>query len=87
MGEGLEKSLFGPAEAPYCEKVVMKPIYGMEEDNQISGSDKERNLTVLTPVKITNPTEDDMAIIICVGIIIDYGNYTSPENVPEQQEK
>ena len=34
-----------------------------------------------------NPMADDMAILPCIGITIDDGNDTVPENVPEQQQQ
>ena len=31
--------------------------------------------------------EDDMAIVICVGIAIHYDNYPAPYNFPEHQQQ
>ena len=65
----------------------MQPIHGTEAENRIDGSDKEGNLTVLPSGQITNPTEEDVAVLHCIGIKIDNDNYPAPDNVPEQQEQ
>ena len=40
----------------------MQPIHDAEEENQINANDEEGNFTVLKSGKITNPTEEDMAV-------------------------
>ena len=34
-----------------------------------------------------NPTEEDIAVLCCVGIKIDDKNIAAPENIPEQQDQ
>ena len=52
----------------------MKPIHGTEAEDQIDRSDKEIHFPVLTSGKISNPTEDDMDVLCCIGIKIDDNN-------------
>ena len=49
----------------------MQPIHGMEVDNLIGDVNQEGNLPVLPPGKVMNPTDEDMAILRCIGITID----------------
>ena len=56
----------------------MQPIHDMEVENEIDGSDKEGNLPVLTSEQIMNTTKEDMAILCCIGITIDYNNDPVP---------
>ena len=81
--EGTDECIFDPTEAPFCNRDVVQPIYGTEAENQIYGSDKEGNLFVLPPVKITNTTEDNTAVIHSIRITIDDDNDTAPDNVSE----
>ena len=49
----------------------MQPIHGTEVVNLIDRRYKECNLPVMPSGQIMNPTENYMAVIICIGIIID----------------
>ena len=71
------ESIFGPSEAPACDRADVQPIYGTEKDNQIIRIGEEGNVPVLTSGEVTNPMEYNMAIICCIGIIIDYSNDNS----------
>ena len=61
----------------------MQPIHGTEAENWIGVSDEEGNLPVLPSGTNSNPTEEDMGVIFCIGITIDDSNDSTPENVPE----
>ena len=39
--------VFDPAEAPACERAVVKPFHGAEAENQIDRSNENFNLPVL----------------------------------------
>ena len=71
MGEGPEEFPFYPTEAPACKRDFVQPICGTEAENRFDGSDEEGNLPVLPSGKITNPMEDDIAVLCCIGITID----------------
>ena len=73
-----EECLFGPTEAPACERAVVQPIIGMEAENRINGSNEEGNFPVIPLGKFSNPTKEDMAVLCCIGIIIDYNNDPVP---------
>ena len=60
----------------------MQPICGTEVENRIDDNNKEGKFPVLTSGKITNPTEEYMAVLHCILITIDEENYPVPENVP-----
>ena len=49
----------------------MQLFHGTEANNLIVGSNEERKFHVMPSGKITNPMEDDMAIIHCICITID----------------
>ena len=87
MEEGNEKCLFDPEEALDCWGDTMQLIHGTEAENRIGGSNKEGNFPVLKSVQITNPLEDNMDIICCIGIKIDDENDTAPDNAHEQKEQ
>ena len=55
----------------YCNRYDMQPIHGTEVVNLIDRRYKECNLPVMPSGQIMNPTENYMAVIICIGIIID----------------
>ena len=58
----LKSVFFDHAEALAYERSFMQPIHDAEEENQIDANDEEGNFTVLKSGKITNPTEEDMAV-------------------------
>ena len=60
----------------------MQPINGAEVENRIGGSYKEGNVPILPSGQITNPTEDSMAVLCFVDIVIDDENYPTPWNIP-----
>ena len=80
-----EDFLFDHTESQTCGRACMHSIRGTEAENRFDGSDEEGNFPVLTTRQITNPMEEDMAILCFSGIAIDDDNDTAPENVPEQQ--
>ena len=52
----------------------MEPIHGTKGKTRIDGSNEEGNLPVLSSGKITNPTEEDIAVLRCIDITIDENN-------------
>ena len=50
--EGLKESLFDLTEAPAYQRAVMQPIYGIDAENRIGGSDEKGNFPDLPSGKI-----------------------------------
>ena len=72
---------------PFNRFPAIQQIHGTEAENQIDGIDEEIKLPVLPSGQIMNPTEEDVAILHCIGITIGDDNYPAPETILEQQEQ
>ena len=87
VGEGPEECIFDHTEETAWGRYVIQRIHSTESYNWINGSDEEGNLHVLPSGKITNSTEEDIAVICWTVITIDDDNYSVPYNVTEHKEK